>query len=42
METEYRQATIEDAELLVSIYDASFYKDFLNFDILFHILFLRC
>ena len=31
MTTEYRQATIEDAELLVSIYDASFYKDFLRY-----------
>ena len=29
MTTEYRPATIEDAELLVDIYDASFYKDYL-------------
>ena len=28
---EYRQATIEDAELLIDIYNASFYSDYLRY-----------
>ena len=28
MEIEYRQAVIDDAELLVNIYNASFYDDY--------------
>ena len=31
MTIEYRQAAIEDAELLIKIYDASFYDDYLRY-----------
>lgn len=31
MTIEYRQATLEDAELLINIYNASFYSDYLNY-----------
>ena len=31
MKIEYRQATIEDAELLVNIYNASFYDDYVRY-----------
>ena len=31
MTIEYRQAVIEDAELLIKIYDASFYDDYLRY-----------
>ena len=31
MTIEYRQAALEDAELLVSIYNASFYSDYLKY-----------
>ena len=31
MNIEYRKAALEDAELLVHIYDASFYDDFLRY-----------
>ena len=31
MKIEYRQAVTEDAELLVKIYNASFYDDYLRF-----------
>ena len=31
MTIEYRPATKEDAELLVSIYDAAFYNDYLRY-----------
>lgn len=31
MKIEYRQAAIEDAELLVKLYNASFYDDFVRF-----------
>lgn len=30
MTIEYRQATPQDAELLVQIYNASYYSDYLN------------
>ena len=31
MEIEYRQAVIDDAELLVNIYNASFYDDYVRY-----------
>ena len=31
MKIEYRQAVIEDAELLVNIYNASFYDDYVRY-----------
>lgn len=31
MKIEYRQAAIEDAEVLANIYNASFYDDYLRF-----------
>lgn len=31
MKIEYRQATLEDAELLIRIYDASYYSDYLRY-----------
>lgn len=31
MTAEYRQATLEDAQLLADIYNASFYKDYLKY-----------
>ena len=31
MKTEYRKAKTEDAEMLVNIYDAAFYSDYIRF-----------
>ena len=31
MNIEYRKATLEDAELLINIYNASFYNDYLRY-----------
>ena len=31
MQIEYRQAKVEDAELLVDIYDKSFYSDYIRY-----------
>ncbi len=31
MRIDYRQASLEDAELLINIYDASFYDDYLRY-----------
>lgn len=31
MKIEYRQATVTDAELLIEIYNASFYSDYMKY-----------
>lgn len=31
MKIEYRQANVEDAELLINIYNSSFYSDYIKY-----------